>query len=241
MAAVATWLVAAACGAEGDGRAVVTVFAAASLSDVFGEMEMAIEEANPGIDVRLSFAGSSALREQILDGAPADVFASANEGVMRDLVGAGAAQSPVVFASNRLVIATPAGNPARVGGLPDFENDSPLFGACSPEVPCGSAAEHAFIAAGVNPSLDTEEPDVRRLLAKIVDGELDAGLVYATDAVAAGSSVDRIELPAGISTSTSYPIAVLTDSSVSAEAAIVVDFVLSEQGRSLLVEHGFGS
>ncbi len=229
------------CG-DAESRQVVTVFAAASLSDVFVEVERSIEADHPSVDVRLSFAGSSALREKILDGAPADVFASANELVMADVVESGDATEPVGFATNRLVIARSVDGDDTVSGLVDFARDAPLLGACIPEVPCGSTAQAVFDVAGVEPNLDTEEPDVRRLLAKIVDGELDAGLVYATDARAGGDRVTVIELPPGsvaTAATTRYSVALLDRASSSEAAQVVVDFIVSSEGRALLESHGF--
>ncbi len=222
-------------------REVVTVFAAASLGDAFTAMEEAIEAANPAIDVQLSLAGSSALREQILDGAPADVFASANETVMADVVDAGAASSPQVFATNELVIAANVENDVGAVGLADFERPELFVGVCAPEVPCGSAAVEVFASAGVTPQLDTEEPDVRRLLAKIIDGELDVGLVYATDVIAADGAVAAFELPVAVSSTNRYSVAALESAEDPDAAALVVGFITSSEGRAVLETFGFGS
>lgn len=182
--AVIAWL-APACGG-GPAAGTLTVFAASSLTDAFTALAAAFEAGHPGIEVTVNFAGSSSLREQVLAGAPADVFAAAAVADMDSLAAAGAlAGEARIFARNTVVIAVPAGNPAGIAGPEDFARPSLLIGLCSPEVPCGRYAREALAAAGVTPSPDTLEPDARALLSKIAAGELDAGIVYATDAAAA--------------------------------------------------------
>lgn len=247
MAALAVVLLAAAaCGADngaggaGDARrTTITVFAAASLTDAFTEIADAFEAADDSVTVELNFAASSALREQILAGAPADVFASANPANMDALVEAGDAAEPADFAENSLQIAVPAGNPAGITGLGDFAEDDLLLGLCAEAVPCGAFGREALADAGVTPSVDTEEPDVRSLLTKIEEGELDAGIVYRTDVLAAGDAVEGIEVPADQNVVTTYPIAPLTGSEHPEAAAAFVAFVLSEEGQAILVAHGF--
>lgn len=229
------------CGG-GSARQQVLVSAAASLTDAFGDVERSFEEANPDIDIVLNLSGSSALREQILAGAPADVFASANARNMEAIVAAGGtAEAPEVFATNRLEIAVPADNPAGVARLEDFAQSEPLFGLCGSAVPCGSLAREAFQQAHIEPSIDTNEPDVRSLLTKIAAGELDAGIVYATDIGSAAGTVVGITIPAADNVAAQYTIAVLNGGRSSAEARAFVDFVLSAAGRTILAEHGFGS
>lgn len=240
LAAIAALALAACTGGEGGDRTVL-VFAAASLSDAFGAIEVAYEEADPGVDVVVNVAGSSTLREQILEGAPADVFASASPAIMDELVAAGAVSgAPRVVATNRLQLAVPAGNPAGVRGLADLADDDLLVGICSAGVPCGGLAREAFALADIEPSIDTEEPDVRALLAKVAAGELDAGLVYETDVLAAGDTVEGVGSPDDLGVSTAYPIALLADASSPELAAQLVAFVRSDAGRSILAEAGFG-
>lgn len=232
---------AAPAGDEGDGpEGAVTVFAAASLTDAFADVAAAFEDEHPGVTVELSFAGSPSLREQVLEGAPADVVATADEGVMADLVDEGAVGEPVVFATNRLQLAVPAGNPADVTGLDDLARDELLVGLCAEGVPCGELARRVLADAGVTPAPDTEEPDVRALLAKIEAGELDAGLVYATDVQAAGGAAEGIDVPAGEAGTTRYPIATVAGAPHPDAAAAFVAFVASPAGRDVLVGHGFG-
>jgi molybdate transport system substrate-binding protein len=237
-------LVAAACGGDtSDGAdGTLLVFAAASLTDAFGDVEVAFEAANPGLDVTFNFAGSSSLREQILEGAPADVFASANGTNMTTVADAdGVAGQPEVFARNLLQIAVPAGNPGGVTGLADFGDADLLIGLCAEGVPCGDFGRQALAEAGVVPEIDTNEPDVRSLLTKIEADELDAGIVYVTDVLAAGDLVEGIDIPEDVNVVADYPIATLADAPNPEAAAAFVAFVRSAQGRAILAAHGFAA
>ncbi len=220
----------------------ITVYAAASLTDAFGEAADAFEEAHPGVTVELNFAASSALREQILAGAPADVFASANTSNMDQVTAADAAEGePEIFALNTLEIAVPAGNEAGVDGLDDFGNPDLLIGLCAAEVPCGQFGREALSKAGVTPAEDTDEADVRALLTKVESGDLDAGLVYTTDVLAAGDDVDGVEVPDEFNVVAEYPIASLSASASPDVAATFVEFILSPDGQDILESFGFQS
>jgi molybdate transport system substrate-binding protein len=219
----------------------VLVDAAASLTDAFGEIEVAFEEANEGVDVVLNLGPSSRLREQVLAGAPADVFASADTSNMDRLVAAGAAADPAPFATNELQIAVPAGNPGGVDGLDDFADAGLLIGLCAEEVPCGQFGREALAAAGVAPAVDTFATDVRALLTQLASGDLDAGIVYRTDVLAADGTVEGIDIPADQNVTATYPIAVVTDASNPEVAAAFVAFVRSAEGRAILGSHGFGA
>jgi molybdate transport system substrate-binding protein len=251
--ACALLVLAAACGGDDDDSAAttepteaegptgsITVFAAASLTDAFGEMASTFEEENPGTTVDLNFGASSALREQILAGAPADVFASANTSNMDQLVDADAVEGePEIFVRNELEIAVPAGNPGDVDGLDDFGDADLNIGLCAEEVPCGQFGREALASAGVTPAQDTDEPDVRSLLTKVEAGDLDAGLVYHTDVLAAGDEVEGVEVPDEHNVIAEYPLAALSASGNAALAAAFVDFVLSEDGQDILESYGF--
>ncbi len=228
-------------GSEGDGQSdTVLVFAAASLTDVMAEAEVVFEAANPAIDITLNLAGSASLRTQILEGAPADVIATANPTIMDELVDASRiADRPTTLASNELVIAVAWGNPAEVGQLADLTDPDRFIGLCASEVPCGDLADRAATAADLVIDADTREPDVRSLLAKIEAGELDAGLVYRTDVVASGSGVTAIDLPVQLPTTTDYPVATLTESDNPAAAEAFVAFLTGPEGRRILTDHGF--
>jgi len=218
----------------------IVVSAAASLRDAFEGIAAEYEAANPGVRVVLNLGASSALREQILEGAPVDVFASANMANMDPLVDEGMIEgAPVIFASNAMVIAVPNGNPGGVTGLPDFARDDLLVGLCQPEVPCGSLARDVLSSSGVVPLVDTEEPNVRALLTKVEAGELDAAITYLTDIASAGGAVEGIAIPDVQNATSLYPIATLARTSLHAEASGFVAFVLSDAGQAILARHGF--
>lgn len=237
-------LLVASCGGEGGAEATaragaITVFAAASLTDAFEEIGSAFEAASPGVTVELSFAGSSALREQIRAGAPADVFASASASDVEQLVDEGLATGAVPFVTNSLRIVVPAGNPAGITGLEDLAEGDLLVGLCAEEVPCGRFGREALDRAGVIPSIDTNEPDVRALLTKVAAGELDVGIVYVTDVLAAGDVVEGIAVPDEADVVATYPIATLTEADDAEAASAFVAFVLSPAGQSILRSYGF--
>ena len=225
----------AACGGTGDSR--VLVFAAASLTDAFGVMETEFEAANPGVDVEISYAGSSTLAAQLLEGAPAEVFASANTQNMVPVVEAGLVDKPVVFAANDMVLVVPSGNPGGVRGLADLERSELFVGLCAAPVPCGQAARAVLTNAGVDARLDTEDPDVRSLLTKIEAAELDAGIVYASDVRSAGDQVVGIPIDGSANVTVSYPIALSRTAGDGARAFL--DFVLSDAGQAILAAFGF--
>ncbi len=216
------------------------VSAAASLTDAFAEIESVFETYHPGMDVVLNLGSSSMLREQILEGAPADVFASANISNMDQVVQAGEASDPAIFATNRLEIAVPTGNPAGVTGLDDFAREELLLGLCADQVPCGGFGREALAKAGVSPSIDTNEPDARALLTKVEAGELDAGITYVTDVLSA-NRVDGVGIPDQFNVVAHYPIAVLSGAPNPNGAAAFVEFVLSPEGRAILTDHGFSA
>lgn len=239
VALLAGMLTLASCGS--DGRAELLVSAAASLTDTFQAIEAEFEERNPDVDVVVNLAGSSALREQIIAGAPADVFASANESVMEDVARAGLLASPArVFATNRLEIAVPLSNPVAVSGLSDFGRSELVLGLCAVGVPCGDFALKALENANVTPAIDTEEPNVRALLTKVESGDLDAGIVYVTDVLAGAGDIAGIPIPDDLNVVARYPIATLEAPHRSEEAAALIAFVLSVDGQAILASHGFG-
>jgi molybdate transport system substrate-binding protein len=220
----------------------VLVSAAASLTDAFVAMEVSFEAAHPDVDVVLNFGGSSSLREQILAGAPVDVFASANPSNMEAVVVAGETlQEPRVFASNRLQIAVPVGNPAAITGLEDFSRPELLIGLCAAAVPCGGFAAEVLDRADVVSSIDTREPDVRALLTKIEAGELDAGIVYVTDVIGADGGVEGVRIPSSVNVVATYPIAILGGGSNSADAATFIAYVFAAEGQAVLSRYGFGT
>jgi len=232
----------AACGSGGDGdRQTVTVLAAASLTATFESLERTFEDAHPGVDVRLSFGGSSDLVAQIAEGAEADVFASADTATMDTLVDAGlAAGEPREFATNTLVIAVPPGNPAGIETLADLAEEDVDLVLCQPEVPCGSAALRVAAKAGLSLAPVSEEESVSGVLTKVEDGEADAGLVYVTDVRAAGDALQGIAFPEAAAVLNHYPIVAVEGSGHAELARQWIELVLGE-GRSVLREAGFGA
>ncbi len=217
----------------------LTVFAAASLTDVFSGLGEQLEADSPGLDVRFTFAASSALTAQVTQGAPADVFASANEPQMAAVTDAGLAGDPEVFAANVLQVAVPPGNPAGVIGLADLAREDLTVAVCAPQVPCGAAAADVLAAAGVTAVPDTLEEDVRAALTKVELGEVDAALVYTTDIAAAGEGVEGIDVPEAERAVNRYPIAVLREAPNPQAAAAFVELVRSEEGQQALADAGF--
>lgn len=214
----------------------VTVFAAASLTGTFTQLGKDFEAAHPGVKVVFNFAGSSALATQINQGAPADVFASAAPKNMDQVTDKG---SPTTFVKNRLEIAVPKGNPAKVTGLKDFTDKNKKIALCAEQVPCGAAAKKVFEAAKLTPEPDSLEQDVKAALTKVSLGEVDAALVYKTDVLAAKDKVEGIEFPEATQAVNDYPIATLTNAKNADAAKAFVDYVLSSQGKTVLTAAGF--
>lgn len=222
------------------GRTPLVVFAAASLTTTFEELETVFEDAHPEVDVKLSFGGSSDLVAQITDGAAADVFASADTANMDKLVDADLADGePSEFATNTLMIAVPPGNPGAITGLADLGDEDRAIVVCAPEVPCGNAAVQVADAAGVTLAPDSEEQSVTDVIGKIASGEADAGLVYATDVQAAGGTIDGIEFPGADAVVNHYPIVTVLGTDVEDLAQEWIDLVLGA-GQSVLADAGFG-
>ena len=220
----------------------LTVFAAASLTDVFTDLGDQLMADNPDLTVEFNFAGSSALATQIGQGAPADVFASANQTQMTVVTDAGLAEGdPTVFTENVLEIAVPEGNPADVTGIDDFGDPDLTLAVCAPDVPCGAAAEQVFEAAGVTAQPDTLEEDVRAALTKVELGEVDAALVYASDVQSAGDSVEGITFPEAEDAVNEYPIATLAAAPNPEAARAFLDLVESDAGQQALTDAGFRS
>lgn len=235
-------LLLAGCGAPAatTGGGDITVFAAASLTGSFTKLGAEFEAAHPGAEVRFNFAGSSALAQQINQGAPADVFASAAPANMKQVTDTGAVTAtPVTFARNTLRIVVPKGNPGKVSALADFARADLKIALCAEQVPCGAASKKVFEAAGVTPAPDTLEQDVKAVLTKVSLGEADAALVYRTDVEAAGAKVEGKDFAEAASAVNDYPVAPLAKAPNPATARAFVDFVLSDRGRAVLTEAGF--
>jgi molybdate transport system substrate-binding protein len=218
----------------------VNVFAAASLTESFTEIGKDFEQTNPGARVTFTFAGSSALATQINQGAPADVFAAAAPANMTTVTAAGDGDgNPVTFVKNQLVIAVPKGNPKHIAGLADLKRTDLKVALCAEQVPCGTAAKKAMTAAGVSFTPVTLEQDVKAALSKVKLGEVDAALVYRTDAKSAATDVDGVEFPESSGAINEYPIIVLKGAANKPGAQAFVAFVLSDKGKAVLTKAGF--
>ncbi|MCM4078449.1 molybdate ABC transporter substrate-binding protein [Paractinoplanes hotanensis] len=232
--------------AEGGGSAEpgatgsLTVLAAASLTEAFDKIKEDFQERNPSVQIVISYGGSSGLAQQITSGAPADVFAAASPATMKTVVDAGDADGePTVFVRNQLVIATAEGNPKGIATLADLTNPDLKVALCAEQVPCGSAAKTAIEAAGVDITPVTLEQDVRAALSKVKLGEVDAALVYRTDAEAAAADVDGVEFPESAGAINDYPIVTLKNAPNPSAAAAFVAFVRSEPELRILTDAGF--
>lgn len=220
----------------------VTVFAAASLKATFTQLAADFEARNPGTRVTLSFAGSSDLVTQITQGAPADVFASADTKNMAKLADAklldGSARN---FATNVLQIAVPPSNPASIATFADLAKPGVKVVVCASQVPCGAAADTVEKAAGVTLSPVSEESSVTDVLGKVSSGEADAGLVYVTDVKGAGGKVKGIPFDQSGEAVNTYPIATVGSSRNKELAEAFIAMVTGAEGRKTLSEAGFGA
>ena len=220
----------------------LVVFAAASLTDAFTELGDAFTAANPDASVTFNFAASSALVAQIVEGAPADVYASADLNNMAKLTDSGAnATEPVIFANNLSEIVVALGNPLGIAGVESLADDDLILVVCAPEVPCGAYASQIFDNAGVDPTPDSYEENVRAVLTKVRLGEADVGVVYATDVAAAGDETDGVGIPADVNVVAEYPIAVTTEAPNPDAARAFIDYVVGDDGQAILASWGFRS
>lgn len=219
----------------------LTVFAAASLQGAFDEIATELAEQNPGVTVNpITYDGSSTLATQLVDGASADVFASADLKNMAAVTDAGLADgTATVFTTNTLEIVVAPGNPLAIETLADLAALSTSGGkvvVCGAEVPCGSAAHKVLDGAGLTLTPVSEEQNVKAVLTKVQTGDADAGLVYRTDVLAAGDTVEGVEFPEAATAVNEYPVVVLEDGDV---AQAFVDLVLSADGQRILSDLGF--
>jgi molybdate transport system substrate-binding protein len=218
----------------------LTVYAAASLTQTFEAIGKEFEAEHDGVSVEFSFGGSSDLVAQLQQGAPADVFASADEANMDKLTSDDLqADDPQPFATNTLEIATPPDNPAGISSFADLAGDGVKVVVCAPEVPCGAATVKAEEATGVTLSPVSEEQSVTDVLGKVTSGEADAGLVYVTDVEGAGDDVTGVPFPESADIVNTYPIVALKDSDHADLAQDFVDLVLTDKGQGILEEAGF--
>lgn len=226
----------------------LVILAASSLADSFTELAQAFEADNPGIRVKLHFAGTQKLRTQVEQGVQADIFAAANQRHVQALVEQGLVTQPQVFAHNRLVLVVPEDNPAGIKTLKDLVKQHRLVLAL-PEVPVGSYSRQVLqkveedlgnnYAAKVLENLVSEETSVRNVLTKVALGEADAGFVYGTDLHSdLQDRVLAIPVPRKYNVQAGYYITKLTGSDSTA-AQLFIDYVLSRKGQAILSEYGF--
>ncbi|WP_076475462.1 molybdate ABC transporter substrate-binding protein [Williamsia sterculiae] len=217
----------------------LNVFAAASLKNTFTTIAGDFEKAHPGVDVKLSFDGSSTLVNQIKQGAPADVFASADEKNMTKLGDQG--DAPKIFATNTLVIVTAPGNPKGIRSFADLNKPGVTTVLCQVAQPCGNASAEVEKDTGIDVKPVSEEASVTAVLTKVTAGQADAGLVYVTDAKAAGAKVATVNDPAFAKVVNKYPIATVKASKSAPVASQFEQAVLGDQGQSVLKAAGFGA
>lgn len=238
-------LVLAGCAQPSSGEQVggvggeITVFAASSLKESFTEIGTLFEAAYPGTAVTFSFGSSSSLATSINEGAPADVFASASSTTMATVVDAGNALRPDVFAINALEVAKASDTTAVVQSLNDLADPSVRVAVCVADAPCGAAADALFEKNGMTVAPVTREPDVKSVMTKVLLGEVDAGVVYVTDVLAAGDTVVGVPIPEEQNVTTSYPAATVVGSGNAMTARAFVDFLLSAEGQQVLADAGF--
>lgn len=228
-----------ACSDDSKSPAKLTIFAASSLTESFGQLERAYEKDHSGVDVVISYGSSTQLADQVAQGAPADVIATADADSVSKVEDAGLLEAaPKQFTSNTLSIVTPADNPADVTSIDDLNGVD--FVACDPAAPCGAAAEELLSKAGVTNDPVSLEADVKSVLSKVTLGEADAGIVYVTDAIAAKNKVTAVDIPPELNVVNPYFVAAVKDSAEPQLAADWIALVLSQAGQGVLADAGFG-
>jgi molybdate transport system substrate-binding protein len=232
-------LLAASCGsATSDDSRTLDVLAAASLTGAFEQLAADFEAAHPGVDVRVSLGSSATLAQQVLEGAPADVLATADERTMQTAVDGGGVGAPERFATNELVLVTPAANPAGIRSVADLEEAS--YVVCVETAPCGAVAAELLRGNDVANPPRSYQPDVKAVEQLVVAGEVDAGLVYASDAAARPDELRTFRVPGSAEHRNRYLVAVTEQSDDPALAAEWVDLLTGADGRAVLEGHGFG-
>lgn len=219
----------------------LVVLAAASLTDVLPPVVAAFEADHPGVEVTVSLAGSSELVAQLLAGAPADVLVTASEAAMTPALGAGAVDEVTPVARNAPVVVVPAGNPGGVASVADLGDAGLLVALCAPQVPCGAAAAAYLAANGVTAAPDTLDGDVRAVLTRVRLGEVDVGVVFRTDALAAGDAVETVPGPEVAAAATTYLAAVPSEPPNRRAAAAFVEHLLSPGVQEVLADAGFAA
>jgi molybdate transport system substrate-binding protein len=215
------------------------VFAAASLTESFNDLQETLATSAPDLKITYSFAGSGTLVQQVQQGAPADVIATADTSTMKTLEDAGLVETPTTFAHNKLQILVAPGNPKQIKSLDDLSRSDLIVVLCDKTVPAGKYADQALQKAGVTVGPKSLEPDVKSAVARITSGEADATIVYVTDVAAAGSKGTGVEIPDSSNVVADYPIAIVKDTKNHDAASAFVDEVMNGAGREALTARGF--
>lgn len=219
-------------------KSTLTVFAASSLAQTFTALGKTFEARHPGVKVEFSFLASSTLATQMLAGAPVDIFASASETDMRTVKSL--VPSPVIFTSNRVVLATPRDDRIHINKIVDLNKRGVKWIQCAHVVPCGAAADAALASEGrVTSKPVSLEPKVSSAVAKLVSGEVDAAIIFHSDFIANRSKLREIRFKNSAAATTRYPIGVIKTSNQQSLAKSFMDTVLSAYGRKVLAEAGF--
>ena len=220
----------------------ITVSAASSLTAAFTVAKAEFEAQHPGTTITVNFGASSTLAQQISDGAPVDVFASADNANMQKAVDAkDISGSPVTFTTNSLEILVGRGNPGAITGITDLGRPGLIYVTCAPEVPIGKYSAQALAKAGVAVAPSSLEPDVKGIVTKVTSGEADAGIVYATDVTAAGDKAAGVSIPSKFNVVASYPIAITASSTNVDLATAWIAFITGADGQRILTQFGFVS
>lgn len=227
-----------ACGGKGD--TTITVLAASSLTGTFTDLAAQFEKDHSGVEVKLAFDSSATLAQQAAGGAPADVLATADTTTM-DSAKSALASTPQNFATNVMVLVTPKNNPQGITKFADLNSGGVSYVVCVDTAPCGKVAAALLEQDQISRHPASTEVDVKSVLAKVTEGEADAGIVYTTDAVSAADAVQTIPIPGTSQQTTTYPIATLDQSEHADLAQEFVDLVMSTQGQQVLQDAGFGA
>ena len=234
----------AACGSGSSSSSSETtlhVLAASSLTEVFDNLASTFEKDHPGVKVVPVYDSSATLATQVQQGAPADVLATADTVTMKTVLDSGDVDHTDVFATNHMVLVTPTANPAHIHSFADLDNHGVSYVVCVPSAPCGAIAAALLKRNHITAKPKSLEVDVKSVLTKVTSGEADAGLVYASDANAAGGDVSVLSVPGSQALRNSYPIGVVKQSDHPGLAQQWIDLVRSSTGQGVLQDAGFGA
>lgn len=242
VAALAPIIFISACtsSSESQSQTTLEVYAASSLATPFAEAGVAFEKDHPGVKVQFNLGASSDLARFVQEGAPADVFASADAANMDKIESQDLLDSPsVVFATNYLEIIVEKGNPLNISSLEDLSNPDLIFITTNPDVPIGKYTAEVLRKAGVVITPDSFESNVKGIMLKVASGEADAGIVYHSEVIASDGQVEGIKIPTEFNIEAKYPVGIIKNSANKKLAQEFIDFLLSPKGQGLLTQYGF--